>query len=310
MYDSGNDKSLLWKPGIADVDFQKESMYWIWTDDIIIASSAIVLDGDTMSFTLPFTEDEDDGDDSDYGACYKDMVVHISTNDNPANISWTLVDSNTGEVLVKGGPFEKPFGKWYTTRACLPDGDFVFTINAQDGLSMPSFYSLRVEGTTLVDAGDGTNFGSTASHSFTLPLGQMASSAPTKSSAPSSTMIPTVAPSLSVSPTETCDWVKVQVDYDWTVWAIVWEIRRILPSGDAAVVQEGRDGGVKEAYIKTVCLEEGQYDFAISSEWTGRGAFFPGRYSVVVVSSGDLIAQGEGIGEEQRTSFELPLNFE
>mmetsp|Transcript_55193 Transcript_55193/g.117327 ORF Transcript_55193/g.117327 Transcript_55193/m.117327 type:complete len:343 (+) Transcript_55193:1446-2474(+) len=307
MHDAGNDLSMLFRPDLTLEELNEATTYSIWTDDILISSSSAVFDGDTVSFTLPYLEDKEDGNDSDFDACTNDMVVYVATDDHEEKINWTLVDSNTGEVVIKGGPFGVPFGAWFKQRACLPDGDFVFTINVQDSLMLPSFYALYVEGVPFVLSGEGTNFGNSASHSFTLPLVQMPSLAPTKSLSPSSSTVPTRAPSQSFSPSETCSWLIVQVEFDWLLWPISWEIRRILASGDAAVVGEGKDGGAQGAYADSVCLIDGQYEFTISSDWTGRGAVFPGRYSLALLLTGDLIVHGESIREEQRTPFQLPF---
>ena len=87
----------------------------------------MVLAGETFSFSLPYTEDEEDGD--DFNACNNDLSVTVFTNERPEDISWEVKEVSSNAVLAKGGQYEQAFGSWYAYFVCLPDGQFEFKIN-------------------------------------------------------------------------------------------------------------------------------------------------------------------------------------
>ncbi len=175
--------------------------------------------------------------------------MFVATGEVPETMYWMLADSNTDKGLVKGRPYTEAFGGWYDTKAFLPDGDFVFTINQnEEGLSI-FYYVAYVE--SILAFYSELYGGSTFSHSFTLTLVQMSSSSLTESLIPSSSMSPSVASSLLLHYTERCDLIEIVIDFDWVVWPISWAIWMILPSGDE-IMKEGLDGGDQQTYVRHV----------------------------------------------------------
>jgi len=104
-------------------------------------------------------------------ACVGDFFLTIDTGDKPQLITWDVIDED-GETLVEGGPYSKALGG-YREFACLPDGNFTFTINnGEDGgypLTLPHVvYYFGVEWDTIVFQSSLLGFNTSESTSFVL----------------------------------------------------------------------------------------------------------------------------------------------
>eukprot|EP00956_Cyclotella_meneghiniana_P015005 scaffold22737_cov80-Cyclotella_meneghiniana.AAC.2 len=142
--------------------------YYIVADGVKLGVSSFFFHEDEMTFTLPFVGDEDDGDGET--ECADDFFLVIKTDDNPEEITWNIVDNDSGDIVMEGGPYELPQSV-YTKRACMVDGNYTFNIRdeGEDGICCEDGYGLYMlynEG-ELIASSDG-QYGSEASTVFLL----------------------------------------------------------------------------------------------------------------------------------------------
>ena len=119
---------------------------------------------------------------------------------------------------------------------------------------------------------------------------------------------PTLAPSSSSLPTETCYWVEVAITYDNYPSETSWDIYRVVGNG-IELIEYHEASHDDNSFIDTTCLQEGEYIFYIND--SGLNAiccqFGEGHYNVT--SNNMLIVEGgEWVGSSERTSFIIPFD--
>ncbi|KAL7449083.1 hypothetical protein ACHAWC_001181 [Mediolabrus comicus] len=103
-----------------------------------------------MTFTLPLV------DEAESGVCTDDFLLIIKTDNKPEEMHWDVVDNESGETLLKGGPYSLPQSV-HTHRACLSSGNYTFNMHdsSNDGICCDNgrgFYSLYKDGVEVVDS--------------------------------------------------------------------------------------------------------------------------------------------------------------
>lgn len=118
-----------------------EGGYYIVADGVKLGVSSFFFHEDEMTFTLPFTGDEYDGDgETD---CADDFFLVVKTDSNPGETTWNVVDNESGETVMEGGPYELPHSV-YTKRACMTNGNYTFNMKdgGKDGVCCDQGYGL------------------------------------------------------------------------------------------------------------------------------------------------------------------------
>eukprot|EP01083_Nonionella_stella_P216573 778311_1 len=119
-----------------------------------------------------------------------------------------------------------------------------------------------------------------------------------------------MAPSSSTSPTDTWYCITIAIDYDEKPEETYWRFCRLVGSV-CSVLDPGKYHSAPEgdtSYSESICLEEGEYDFTISDDWSYDGICCDhgeGSYNVTV--DGTLIVEGGEFGYLERTYFSLPF---
>jgi len=135
-------------------------------------------------------------------------------------------------------------------------------------------------------------------------------SSPTLSSYPSQ-VPPSVAPSSSLSPTETCSWIDIAIVYDDYPSDTSWELRRVVGGDvDNVLVKSfaAADGdGDDDTSVKYICLIEGEYEFIIVDTFSDGICCENGVGHYNVTSNGTLIGEGGEFGESETTLFSIPF---
>lgn len=142
--------------------------YYIVADGVKLGVSSFFFHEDEMTFTLPFVGDEDDGDGDT--ECADDFFLVIKTDGNPEEVTWNIVDNDSGDIVMEGGPYELSQAV-YTKRACMVDGNYTFNIRdeGEDGVCCDNGYGLYMlynEGELIANS-DG-QYGNEASTVFLL----------------------------------------------------------------------------------------------------------------------------------------------
>ena len=90
----------------------------------------------------------------------KTLKLSIRTDDEPQNITWAIVKTSNGEVVVSGGPYEEPH-KVYSENIELVDDDcYMFTIYDAGGNGMAGgngLYGIKVGSQTIISGNDFTD---------------------------------------------------------------------------------------------------------------------------------------------------------
>mmetsp|Transcript_13586 Transcript_13586/g.19344 ORF Transcript_13586/g.19344 Transcript_13586/m.19344 type:complete len:119 (+) Transcript_13586:201-557(+) len=115
-----------------------------------------------MTFSLPLVED--------VGFCSDDFLLVVKTDDKPEETSWDVVDNDSGETVLRGGPYSLPQSV-HTQRACLSDGNYTFNMHDLGGEGIccdngKGFFSLYKNGVEVVDSNG--QFGTKNSTVFVL----------------------------------------------------------------------------------------------------------------------------------------------
>ena len=115
-----------------------------------------------------------------------------------------------------------------------------------------------------------------------------------------------MAPSSSTSPTETCYWITIAIDYDEKPEDTDWYLSRAVGGGWEEVKYHDASEG-DTTYSESTCLEEGEYWFRIYADYYGSDgiccAHGEGSYNVTV--DGTLIVEGGEFGRREVTYFSL-----
>lgn len=147
-----------------------KSGYYITANDVTLGVSSFFFDEEKMTFTLPLVKDDDDKQDKDDTVCTDDFFLAIKTDGNPSQTNWNVINNDTQEQVLEGGPYDLPYTV-YTHRACLPNGSYTFNMldGGEDGVCCDDgkgFFVLQKDGKTIVNS-DG-EFGSEKSVVFEL----------------------------------------------------------------------------------------------------------------------------------------------
>ena len=129
---------------------------------------------------------------------------------------------------------------------------------------------------------------------------------------PSSSGVPTSKPSTSLSPTDVCFWVEVNIFSDGNPYEISWVLNKIGDEngnhlGGVKLVKASEDySGLEPESLKmhTFRLCEGMYEFTIRDSY-GDGIADPGYYSLT--SDGAMIVEGGQFEYYESTAFALPF---
>lgn len=86
----------------------------------------------------------------------KVLKLTIRTDNNPQEVTWTVTNTTTGEVILQGGPYDQANHNYTETLDITGDGCYDFTIfdAGGDGLTDANgFYGLKAGSTTLFSGG-------------------------------------------------------------------------------------------------------------------------------------------------------------
>ena len=213
---------------------------------------------------------------------------------------------------------------------CLSAGVYQFTMHDEKpkggGFSYPGYYKVSSSGDIITQGRDFSDQ-CNATTTFSLPLTAAPSMMPSKttyptfspSSTPSAlpsvsptvsptvTAHPSILPTLSISPTETCYWIDVVVVFDDYPLETSWQIQKIISPGDNIVLKtfNGTSSEANKLHKESICLEgEQTYQFTIYDDYVD-GIIAPGHYNVT--SNGGLVVQGGNFGQGEITSFSVPF---
>jgi len=151
--------------------------YYITANDVTLGVSSFFFHEEKMTFTLPFdaeevedTSDETADEEEMDTVCTDDFFLAIKTDGKPSESTWNVIDNDTQEEVLSGGPYEM---EWtvYTHRACLPNGHYTFNMfdEGEDGVCCDGgkgFFVLQKDGKTIVNSNG--EFGSVKSVDFML----------------------------------------------------------------------------------------------------------------------------------------------
>ena len=116
-----------------------------------------------------------------------------------------------------------------------------------------------------------------------------------------------MAPSSSTSPTETCYWLTIAIDYDDKPEEKDWYLDR---GDDWERVKRHSASKGDTSYSESICLEEGEYEFEFYDNfWAAMDGICcdhgEGSYNVTV--DGTLIVEGGEFEYAEMTDFSLPF---
>jgi len=100
----------------------------------------------------------------------KVMKLTIRSDNNPQEITWTVTNISTNEIVLQGGPYDQSNHTYNETLEIVGDGCYDFTIYdaGGDGLTDGNgFYGLKAGGSTLFSGGP---FGSSESNEFSYEV--------------------------------------------------------------------------------------------------------------------------------------------
>ena len=119
-----------------------------------------------------------------------------------------------------------------------------------------------------------------------------------------------MAPSSSTSPTETCYWITIAIDYDEKPEDTFWYLNRGEVDGAGwEFVKKHHASTVATSYFESFCLDEGEYRFSIYDNYSPYDGICcdhgEGSYNVTV--DGTLIVEGGEFRYWEQTYFSLPF---
>ncbi|KAL3805955.1 hypothetical protein ACHAW5_002491 [Stephanodiscus triporus] len=148
-----------------------EGGYYITADGITLGISSFFFHDERMTFDLPFyAENANANDDHEDTACTDDFFLAVHTDGNPGETTWNVIDNDTGDEVLAGGPYSLPLAV-YTQRACLPNGSYTFNMldDGGDGVCCDNgkgFFLLSKDGKTIMNSNG--EFGAESSTVFVL----------------------------------------------------------------------------------------------------------------------------------------------
>ena len=128
--------------------------YYILANGIKLGVSSFFFHDEEMTFSLPFDGDEADGDNDT--ACADDFFLAVKTDNRPNETKWNVVDNDTGDTVLEGGPYSLPRAV-YTKRACLKNGNYTLNMHDDGGDGIccdygKGFFVLYSDGKTIIDS--------------------------------------------------------------------------------------------------------------------------------------------------------------
>ena len=292
----------------------QDGSYLIYRENILMGGSYVFFAEEEFTFSLPYDGDEFDGDGS--SVCSTDFAVGINLDASPQDIYWEVVDDNTGDVVLEGGPYEEAYVV-VTSMACLPDGEYTFTLSVgSQGLLYPYYYLLTVEDKPVVDIDHGHDFGSQQVVSFFLGYSNKPS-LPTPALSTSPTPMFTRAPTaiLSPAPTESligkCIDISIAIATDTNTGGskgdvVTWQ----LTSEDTGrIILQGGPLGTNKTYNNDQCVTPGVYTFSITD--SAKNGFEEDCDNCgYFIFTDDVLVGGSVlvIGYNEKFTFSVPYN--
>ncbi len=163
------------RPGIYEFDISDsggdglggdgKGGYYITADGVTLGISSFFFHEEKMTFQLPFNAEEENtkGNNKNDTACTDDFYLAIRTDENPKETSWNVVDKDTGDQILAGGPYALPWAV-YTSRACLPNGNYTFNMldeggDGIQGKGEKGFFVLSKDGETIIQSNGQFGYG-------------------------------------------------------------------------------------------------------------------------------------------------------
>ena len=90
----------------------------------------------------------------------KSLKVLIRTDDDPQSITWEVVNTATGDIIINGGPYDTPHKKYTTNFDIDEDGCYMLTVYDAGGNGLTSgsgLYALQAGNTTVISGVDFTD---------------------------------------------------------------------------------------------------------------------------------------------------------
>ena len=119
-----------------------------------------------------------------------------------------------------------------------------------------------------------------------------------------------MAPSTSLSPTETCYWIEIEIVYDDYPSDIFWRLER---EGDDWIetIKEHQASNGDTSHVESFCLQEGSYWFSIRNIGGGAQGICcvrgQGHYNVTAPDGTLIVEGGHWIGLWEQTFFSIPF---
>jgi len=125
----------------------------------------------------------------------------------------------------------------------------------------------------------------------------------TRTTPPTTSLRPSLSPSLSLPPTEKCFVINIAFTYDSYPEETRWKLLKLdQAGGDDTVIKSYRPSSTSKdkSYREDMCLEEGRYQFIVT-DWDGTKSYNVSSY-------GDIIVQGGKFDREETRIFDLPYD--
>ena len=149
----------------------------------------------------------------------------------------------------------------------------------------------------------------TESTNFTIPfipypsMSPSPTELPSASQTPSMSKTPSLLPSSTSSPTKTCFWISIALDYDH----YPMDTSYALYAGDDGLIQSYSETDWNAtSHVESICLQEGDYRFVIYDSWQNGICCGSGQGAYNVTSNGALIKAGGEFERTDTTLFSIP----
>jgi hypothetical protein len=260
--------------------------YLIYSNHTLIGGSDSFFLNEEFSFSVPYYGDEPDGDEIVH--CSNDFFMVFFTDGQPEQNRFELFHNDSGQVLVKGGPYHVGPNALYYSRACLPDGVFNLTLfdSAGDGVMYPGHFQIYVE-EKFIDLQ--YKIGSSNSTSFVL------------ANHPKPTSRPTVAGCENFLALISTNLDQAHSYYDHN---ITWELLHI-DTGDIILKEGPISHNANLTYNE--CIPPGRYSFNITNT-RGDGLGPKGNY--LIFSDTLMIGGSTKFGLNEEMVFSLPYDVD
>ena len=260
--------------------------YLIYSNHTLVGGSDSFFLNEEFSFSVPYYGDEPDGDEIVH--CSNDFFMVFFTDGQPEQNRFELFHNDSGQVLVKGGPYHVGPNALYYSRACLPDGVFNLTLfdSAGDGVMYPGHFQIYVE-EKFTDLQ--YKIGSSNSTSFVL------------ANHPKPTSRPTVAGCENFLALISTNLDQAHSYYDHN---ITWELLHI-DTGDIILKEGPISHNVNLTYNE--CIPPGRYSFNITNT-RGDGLGPKGNY--LIFSDTLMIGGSTKFGLNEEMVFSLPYDVD